>query len=91
MYAAEGNGRARGGILTEEDEDVDSMVIFLMIRRGARSTQRGSSAASDVYKWQFVFCTRASLVKTTEFKTEVQITLGYHLSLIHISEPTRLR
>ena len=71
--------------------------FFLMIRRPPRSTQSRSSAASDVYKRQVqqvidaaqhhgrvVALAGYSMVKTAEIAKE----LG--LSLIHISEPTRL-
>ena len=34
---------------------INSLVFFLMIRRPPRSTQSRSSAASDVYKRQFMY------------------------------------
>ncbi|WP_460379466.1 hypothetical protein, partial [Staphylococcus aureus] len=46
---------------------------FLMIRRPPRSTRVRSSAASDVYKRQ----------------EQRHVGRCWHLSLIHISEPTR--
>ena len=68
-----------------------------MIRRPPRSTQSRSSAASDVYK-------RQPVTYAKNFKTPMLILHGeldyrvpyvngtalYALSLIHISEPTRL-
>src|SRR5674536_290570 len=62
----------------------------LMIRRPPRSTLSSSSAASDVYKRQVKMDKRRH--RDTRggpvFKTGVAEDLG--LSLIHISEPTRL-
>src|SRR5450756_2147205 len=55
--------------------------FFLMIRRPPRSTQSRSSAASDVYKRQNHSC----LPCTWNCKNNCR-----PLSLIHISEPTRL-
>src|SRR5450756_2664516 len=59
-----------------------------MIRRPPRSTQSRSSAASDVYKRQprnpgpsWLPCGRRCARRSTSRR---------HLSLIHISEPTRL-
>src|SRR5674536_380401 len=56
--------------------------FFLMIRRPPRSTLSSSSAASDVYKRQVFrgrfFCWRRRQLRRGK------------LSLIHISEPTRL-
>ena len=68
-----------------------------MIRRPSRSTQSRSSAASDVYKRQRSI---RQTIKGSE-KLVTTLTRGYHfglaemitqqdLSLIHISEPTRL-
>src|SRR5660398_297079 len=63
-----------------------------MIRRPPRSTPLYSSAASDVYKRQ--------VLETTQFDQDDEYLGGkrlpvttsvYDLSLIHISEPTRLR
>src|SRR5428012_23967 len=54
-----------------------------MIRRPPRSTQSRSSAASDVYKRQiFEICRMAPVMPRR--------TAWSRLSLIHISEPTRL-
>src|SRR5659263_609537 len=57
--------------------------FFLMIRRPPRSTQSRSSAASDVYKRQAL-----------RFDDDIPCCLcnsaDRWLSLIHISEPTRL-
>src|SRR5450756_103803 len=60
----------------------NNIFFFLMIRRPPRSTQSRSSAASDVYKRQPVDCGWQS--------DRCNIGNGLHLSLIHISEPTRL-
>src|SRR5428012_19101 len=59
------------------------LVFFLMIRRPPRSTQSRSSAASDVYKIQHQHdrCQRGRTDDPAEYPV---------LSLIHISEPTRL-
>src|SRR5678815_3045961 len=58
--------------------------FFLMIRRPPRSTLDRSSAASDVYKRQAWRCRSRSPHKTGR-------RIGWRsLSLIHISEPTRL-
>ena len=71
--------------------------FFLIIRRPPRSTQSRSSAASDVYK-------RQGDGRVDETDTELCCRFGellghlgrvgsvidQHLSLIHISEPTRL-
>ena len=70
--------------------------FFLMERRPPRSTQSRSSAASDVYKRQFVVeqnaGTREQVVGlAVVYRDPVPVyfrhTVG--LSLIHISEPTR--
>eukprot|EP00825_Cyclidium_porcatum_P049079 TRINITY_DN8402_c0_g1_i2.p2 TRINITY_DN8402_c0_g1~~TRINITY_DN8402_c0_g1_i2.p2 ORF type:complete len:109 (-),score=31.45 TRINITY_DN8402_c0_g1_i2:15-341(-) len=73
-----------------------------MIRRPPRSTHCISSAASDVYKRQVqqLQQTLQSLeVKQGQLQSEMRFTqtnnqqetmLNYNLSLIHISEPTRL-
>src|SRR5450756_3034414 len=55
--------------------------FFLMIRRPPRSTQSRSSAASDVYKRQY-WCHPTPADRCTG--------TSLRLSLIHISEPTRL-
>ena len=71
-------------------------VFFLKIRRPPRSTQSGSSAASDVYKRQ----DRHFAEHPDWFEMDPQgvrhpdksmcvSNPGLHLSLIHISEPTR--
>src|SRR5428012_13851 len=63
--------------------------FFLMIRRPPRSTQSRSSAASDVYKRQ----TEGSQLTYTMTITNdgASAASGVSvLSLIHISEPTRL-
>src|SRR5660397_259331 len=56
-----------------------------MIRRPPRSTPLYSSAASDVYKRQG---TNSILCFRMKFGNQLILT---YLSLIHISEPTRLR
>ena len=69
-----------------------------MIRRPPRSTQSRSSAASDVYKRQDQNRAQAQLAKKAgvDLTTVKDIFIyGNHspsmfLSLIHISEPTRL-
>ena len=72
--------------------------FFLMIRRPPRSTQSRSSAASDVYKRQLLRGVRACLLLGTVALDRVPaVGVWWHgsgthlrLSLIHISEPTRL-
>src|SRR5678815_3132838 len=59
--------------------------FFLMIRRPPRSTLDRSSAASDVYKRQRNYGRHSA--KTTDEKVNWNFPC---LSLIHISEPTRL-
>ena len=74
------------------------LFFFLMIRRPPRSTQSGSSAASDVYKRQALAEARrrgARLPPEAELRRQVLDALIDErviitLSLIHISEPTRL-
>src|SRR5428012_19413 len=64
-------------------------IFYVMIRRPHRSTQRRSSAASDVYKRQ----AKHRFVLKKVFEIDVQQNLLVQkgiLSLIHISEPTRL-
>src|SRR5678815_3435568 len=67
-----------------------SKVFFLMIRRPPRSTLDRASAASDVYKRQSL----TSAGNLTESKVpkmmEQLLQSPTILSLIHISEPTRL-
>ena len=73
-------------------------VYFLMIRRPPRSTQSRSSAASDVYKRQVLVLPNlygdiisdlaAGLIGGLGVAPGANI--GNELSLIHISEPTRL-
>eukprot|EP00658_Telonema_sp_P-2_P035416 TRINITY_DN2575_c0_g1_i6.p1 TRINITY_DN2575_c0_g1~~TRINITY_DN2575_c0_g1_i6.p1 ORF type:complete len:108 (-),score=21.20 TRINITY_DN2575_c0_g1_i6:26-349(-) len=65
-----------------------------MIRRPPRSTLSSSSAASDVYKRQVSSCgsergLNIGLLICTVLVPPSQVN-GQHLSLIHISEPTRL-
>src|SRR5450756_2812767 len=60
-----------------------------MIRRPPRSTQSRSSAASDVYKRQIVPLIKAGFVDWIVV-TGANLYHDMHLSLIHISEPTRL-
>src|SRR5678816_4211122 len=60
------------------------MFFFLMIRRPPRSTLDRSSAASDVYKRQVYPC------EICPDGGAVGQRLRQNLSLIHISEPTRL-
>ncbi|CZR83228.1 hypothetical protein CDFC105_43925 [Clostridioides difficile] len=75
--------------------------FFLMRRRPPRSTRKESSAASDVYKRQILKMTKFSQLEKKQAKLRAQLVnsgniskytfddiLG--LSLIHISEPTRL-
>ena len=76
----------------------DDLFFFLMIRRPPRSTQSRSSAASDVYKRQ----DRDRAVRQVgrpgaalPASKPIRLPGGgqgpvYDLSLIHISEPTRL-
>ena len=68
-----------------------------MIRRPPRSTQSRSSAASDVYKRQLKYQDGFLLEKTNEKYLAIvrKMKTNFHdedvsLSLIHISEPTRL-
>src|SRR5678810_1348658 len=56
--------------------------FFLMIRRPPRSTLDRSSAASDVYK-------RQGPGRSTGESRKADGGIIPHLSLIHISEPTR--
>ena len=72
------------------------LFFFVMIRRPPRSTQGRSSAASDVYKRQAVQGEEPLVVNAAaELGLAVQRDhalapgVGAHLSLIHISEPTR--
>src|SRR5659263_611634 len=66
-----------------------SFFFFLMIRRPPRSTQSRSSAASDVYKRQRP--ARAQLSdKLFGMLGDLRVEVVQQLSLIHISEPTRL-
>ena len=71
--------------------------FFLMIRRPPRSTQSRSSAASDVYKRQgrFRLAEKGTLFldEIGDITPAMQVRLLrvlQELSLIHISEPTRL-
>ena len=72
--------------------------FFLMIRRPPRSTQSRSSAASDVYKRQAriehdalaALETDGDAVGLDGAEHDRQIAGVLVLSLIHISEPTRL-
>ena len=77
--------------------DRDPWFFFLMIRRPPRSTQSRSSAASDVYKrqdspetWQETPAVigMAKFDHTDDKGHWFDVRLD--LSLIHISEPTRL-
>ena len=72
-------------------------IFFLMIRRPPRSTQSRSSAASDVYKRQIEGLSPAISIDQKSASRNPRSTVGtvtevydYLLSLIHISEPTRL-
>ena len=80
-----------------DDNEVRLSFVFLMIRRPPGSTQSRSSAASDVYKRQHE---DVDDVGGTEFGGRLRdggvaaltmhgLRAGMHLSLIHISEPTR--
>src|SRR5665254_24334 len=60
------------------------MFFFLMIRRPPRSTRVRSSAASDVYKRQGA---QPPTGRQQRRRRHIQVR---DLSLIHISEPTRL-
>ena len=67
-----------------------------MIRRPPRSTQSRSSAASDVYKRQLLVDAGQAADDLVVVAAGLEIgrrapqeTAGHHLSLIHISEPTR--
>src|SRR5665254_13008 len=73
-----------GGRVTRRTLD-----FFLMIRRPPRSTRVRSSAASDVYKRQSVSIVEFEppLVHQSPLRVKRR---GLRLSLIHISEPTRL-
>ena len=71
--------------------------FFLMMRRPPRSTQSRSSAASDVYKRQVSGTIRFADINpedlptvTAQFDSYVYRNAQQDLSLIHISEPTRL-
>ena len=72
--------------------------FFLMIRRPPRSTQSRSSAASDVYKRQLQRLAAVEVVVVLALPEEGLaagdlldvVGVGAALSLIHISEPTRL-
>ena len=71
-------------------------IFFLMIRRPPRSTLDRSSAASDVYKRQvgidqdLVDARQAAAFGQREDSQAAEIERNEgHLSLIHISEPTR--
>mgnify|MGYP007068955033 CR=1 FL=1 len=77
--------------------DVVCVFFFLMIRRPPRSTQSRSSAASDVYKRQLLAL--AEVKKAAGIDGDLNVLLRkphgrarsiVALSLIHISEPTRL-
>ena len=69
-----------------------------MIRRPPRSTQSRSSAASDVYKRQLLARKDELKANLERMETKLRTLLEenglkvsiYSLSLIHISEPTRL-
>src|SRR5428012_21487 len=62
-----------------------------MIRRPPRSTQSRSSAASDVYKRQVLHGDGvAGLVQRDGDGITEAVEVLVNLSLIHISEPTRL-
>ena len=67
-----------------------------MIRRPPRSTLDRSSAASDVYKRQMLtlgFDIGGTFIKAVALRDLEVVGRGetavHHLSLIHISEPTR--
>ena len=75
---------------------VSVIFFFLMIRRPPRSTLDRSSAASDVYKRQPVGTdvgTARDGMDAVDANAIVDAETGrtalMHLSLIHISEPTR--
>src|SRR5674536_384874 len=61
-----------------------------MIRRPPRSTLSSSSAASDVYKRQSIDHTAARSPKLLYWARTGSPAADPDLSLIHISEPTRL-
>src|SRR5674536_392128 len=63
-------------------------VLFLIIRRTPRSTLSSSSAASDVYKRQLG---RPDVRRVGTLGMRLlMVRMAWVLSLIHISEPTRL-
>ena len=74
------------------------LIVFIMIRRPPRSTQSRSSAASDVYKRQMQGHTLMQAIARVNriYKGKAgglivdYIGIASDLSLIHISEPTRL-
>src|SRR5678816_645937 len=68
-------------LLLEKKKYID--LFFLMIRRPPRSTLDRSSAASDVYKRQVQH--RCKMLDISHREV-----CHLNLSLIHISEPTRL-
>src|SRR5428012_19639 len=70
-------------LLEKKKKNLNSCFFFLMIRRPPRSTQSRSSAASDVYKRQHVDGLPGGEGSFTACSF-------WYLSLIHISEPTRL-
>src|SRR5678815_5936812 len=63
------------------------LFFFLMIRRPPRSTLDRSSAASDVYKRQLLLMWVVERMDGIQMR---RFLLPLVLSLIHISEPTRL-
>src|SRR5428012_21405 len=69
------------------------LVFFLLLRRPPRCTQSRSSAASDVYKRQHLQSQHFGRPRRVDhLRSEVRDQPDQHgeLSLIHISEPTRL-
>ena len=76
--------------------DRDDVVVLLMIRRPPRSTLDRSSAASDVYKRQWLVLMVQRLSQEIIILQWAQEQLHWELllpllalSLIHISDPTR--
>src|SRR5665254_11625 len=69
---------------------VDAFVFFLKTGRPPRSTRVRSSAASDVYKRQPQHVAGAQWVAGNGRGDAAVVDVVLELSLIHISEPTRL-
>ncbi len=73
---------------------VEVRVVFVLLRGAPRSTQSGSSAASDVYKRQVCVCVRACVRVCLRMCAGARMCACVCVcvcvvSHIHISEPTR--